>query len=96
MTNTSTDENKILEKISIIVRQTDYTEEIAREKLLEAEMDHISVIKKFLGVTEKPPTKINSIQQQIYTEIRHRLDYSIKDFNLKQEKKIENDIKNLQ
>jgi len=95
MTTTSTSEDIILEKIAIIIRQTDYTEEIAREKLLEAEMDHIKVIKKFLGVTEKPPTKINSIQQQIYTEIRHKLDNSIKDFNLKQEKKIENDIKNL-
>jgi hypothetical protein len=95
MTTTSTSEDIILEKIAIIIRQTDYSEEIAREKLLEAEMDHIKVIKKFLGVTEKPPTKINSIQQQIYTEIRHKLDNSIKDFNLKQEKKIENDIKNL-
>ena len=45
--------DKIEEQIQIILRQTDYSEEDAREKLKQHNYDHLKVIKSFLGVTEK-------------------------------------------
>jgi hypothetical protein len=85
-------EDDVLEKVGIIMRQTDYTQEIAREKLLSVNMDHMRVIKEFYGIVEKKPTQVKSLQQQIYKEIRHKLDDSIRDFNIKQEKKLELEI----
>ena len=40
-------------KVQIILRQTDYSEDVAREKLKESNFDHILVIKSFMGITEK-------------------------------------------
>ena len=44
---------EIPEKIQIILRQTNYTEEQANEKLKEYNFDEISVIKSYLGIVEK-------------------------------------------
>ena len=76
-TNISVDE-----KIDIILRQTDYTHEIAREKLEEMNGDHIKVIKCFLGIAEKKePQKIKSLNQEIYKQLRYKLDESMRDYN---------------
>ena len=48
-----TNNNEIQEKIQMILRQTDYSEEEASNKLKETNYDHISVIKSYLGITEK-------------------------------------------
>lgn len=70
------------EKIEIVLRQTDYTEDVVREKLEEMNGDHIKVIKSFLGITEKKePTKIKSLNQEIYKQLRYKLDESMRDYN---------------
>lgn len=70
------------EKIDVILRQTDYTPEIAREKLEEMNGDHIKVIKCFLGIAEKKePQKIKSLNQEIYKQLRYKLDESMRDYN---------------
>ena len=45
--------DKIDENVQVIMRQTDYTEEVAKEKLKEFNYDHIAVIKSYLGVPDK-------------------------------------------
>ena len=75
----------ITNKVQIILRQTDLSEEVAREKLKEANFDHISVIKSFLGITEKKALPIKSKNQEIYKQLRYKLDSSMREFNSKKE-----------
>jgi hypothetical protein len=72
-----------LDKIQIILRQTNYSEEEAREKLTIFNLDHILVIKSFLGITEKKAPEIKSINQEMYKQMRYKLDGSMRDYNLK-------------
>ena len=67
-------------KIQIILRQTDYTEEIAREKLKEYNFDHLLVIKSYFGIIEKKPQVIESLNQEIYKQMRYKLDNSMRDY----------------
>jgi hypothetical protein len=55
------------------MRQTDYTEDIAREKLIENKYDVILVIKKFMGLNDKQPETIKSVNQEIYKQLRYKL-----------------------
>ena len=91
---TITCETDILEKVNIITRQTDYTEIVAREKLVECYYDHIKVIKQFLGVTEKKEPAIKSINQEIYKQLRGKMNNSIREYNTKQEIKLKMEIEN--
>ena len=50
-----------MDKIDIIVSQTNYTKEIAIEKLSQYNDDYIKVIKEYLGVTEKPVKKSDAL-----------------------------------
>jgi hypothetical protein len=75
----------ITNKIQIILRQTDLSEDVAREKLKEANFDHILVIKHFLGITEKKALPIKSKNQEIYKQLRYKLDSSMREFNIKKE-----------
>jgi len=91
---TFVDKDELNEKIEIVMRQTDYTQEIASLKLKEYNNDHIKVIKSYLGITEKkaPTQKTTSINQEIYKQIRHKLDDSMKSYNNKQEEKLKSEI----
>jgi len=77
--------DQIDNKIQIILRQTDYTEEIAREKLKEFNYDHVLVIKAYFGITEKKPQVIESLNQEIYKQMRYKLDGVIRDYNSRKE-----------
>lgn len=69
-------------KIEMILRQTDYTREIAVEKLKEHNNDPLKVIRSYLGITEKKELhKVKSINQEIYKQLRYRLDSSMRDYN---------------
>ena len=59
------------EKIKMILRQTNYTEDEAREKLNETNNDPLQVIKKYLGITEKKAPTTRSKNQEIYRQIRN-------------------------
>jgi hypothetical protein len=77
---------QIEEKIKMVLRQTDYTIEQAREKLKENNFDEILTIKSYLGITEKKEPQINSLNQAIYKQIRHKLDANMRDYNVRVEK----------
>ena len=59
------------EKIQIILRQTNYTEEEALKQLYQNNYDHIQVIKNYLGVTEKKAPQAKTKNQEIYRQIRN-------------------------
>jgi hypothetical protein len=77
---------KIDENIQIVMRQTDYTEEVAKEKLKEFNYDHIAVIKSYLGVTDKKAAPVKSVNQEIYKQLRHRLDSNMRNYQERAEK----------
>jgi hypothetical protein len=91
---TFTCEADLSDKIQIILRQTDYNESIAREKLLENDEDPIKVIKQYMGIEIEKNRQKKSINQEIYRQLRHKLDDSIRNFNKKQENKLKLDIEN--
>ena len=65
---------KIDEKVQIILRQTDLTEEHARAKLTEHNYDHMKVIRQYLGIAEKKaPACVKSVNQEIYRQFREKL-----------------------
>ena len=75
------------EKIQMVMRQTDYNEEVAREKLLEHDFDEIATIKSYLGIhVKKEPEKVRSINQEIYKQLRHKLDSNMQDYKVRAEK----------
>lgn len=79
------------EDIDFIMRQTNYTREISLQKLLEYDHNKILVIKEYMGIpfSQKEVLK-KSIQQEIYSQIRKKLD--ITDFYNKQNEKLEKEI----
>ena len=81
-----------MENISIIMRQTDYTEEMAIQKLEEFNNDYVKVIKDYLGISEKKVSVTKSVNQEIYKQLRGKLDESIKTYNLQQEEKLKIEI----
>ena len=80
--------------IDIIMRQTDYSREVAEQKIIEHEGNIVKIIKEFMGI---PIHKVESrtspsLQQEMFTQIRKQLDLSIKDFNEAQNAKLEQEI----
>jgi hypothetical protein len=69
------------DKIQKIMRQTDYNQEIATEKLKEFGFDEIATIKAYLGVPEKKiSNQVKSVNQEIYKQLRNKLDNSMRDY----------------
>ena len=75
MDNDSEQKNR---KIEIILRQTDYSEDKAREKLQQFDYNINSVVKDYFGITEKKEP-IKSINQSIYKQLRQHLHISTKE-----------------
>lgn len=81
MENISLVETEQIElKVQIILRQTAYSEEKAREKLQQFGYNEINVIKEYFGIVEKKPQPIKSVNQAIYKQLRSHLDSSMKDY----------------
>ena len=72
--------DQIEDKVQIILRQTDYNEEKAREKLKEHGFDEIATIKAYLGITEKKAPQIKSVNQEIYKQLRSKLDSNMRNY----------------
>ena len=69
------------ELVQMILRQTNYSEDEAREKLKELNNNAILVIKTYMGIAEKKaPVKILSVNQEIYKQMRLKLDSSMKEY----------------
>ena len=82
--------------INKVLVQTTYTREEAIEWLKVFEGDFIKVIKNYMGINDQKETKkIKSINQEIYKQIRIKLDSSMKDYREKKPENIEHIINNL-
>lgn len=77
---------QIEEKIQKVLRQTNYTTEIALEKLKEHNYDEISTIKSYFGITKKKEPQIKSVNQEIYRQLRNKLDSNMRDYSVRVEK----------
>jgi hypothetical protein len=87
--NLDKDDSKNNENIDIVLRQTNYTKEVAIQKLGEHNSNAINVIKEYMGV--KPTEKkapVKSVNQEIYRQIRIKLDTSMDEYREKQQGKI--------
>jgi hypothetical protein len=74
--------DQINSKIEIIMRQTDYNEEKAIEKLKLFDFNEMYVIRDYFGITEKKekPQEFKSVNQAIYKQIRGHLDGAMRDY----------------
>jgi hypothetical protein len=74
--------DQIESKVQMIIRQTDYSEDKAREKLQHFNYNELNVIKDYMGITEKKaPAKITSVNQAIYKELRTYLNSAMSDYH---------------
>ena len=89
---TITCESDLNDKIQMILRQTNYDVCVAREKLIEYNNDEIKVIKNYMGIQDKKDVKKASLNQEIYKQLRTKLDDSMKGYNKKQEEKLSSEI----
>jgi len=82
-------QNEKNEKISIIMRQTNYDINTAELMYSKFENDHIKVIQDYMGI--KPIYQpIKSINKEMYKQFRLNLDKSMKDYTNKNPINIEN------
>ncbi len=79
--------DKIQEKVALVMRQTDYNEEVALEKLKLHDFNEINVIKEYLGVPiKKAATPVKSVNQEIYRQLRTKVDSNMRDYHVRVEK----------
>jgi adenylate kinase family enzyme len=78
--------NEFNEKLQIVLRQTDYTEEIAKQKLTDFNWDHLAVIRNYLAIPEKKTQPIVSVNQEIYKQLRNRHNNNMKEYYVSVEK----------
>jgi septum formation topological specificity factor MinE len=60
------------DQIQLIMRQTNYTEEEALNKLIEFNYDVLKTIKSYFNIGEKKE-KVLSVNQEIYKHLRVKL-----------------------
>jgi len=75
------DADQIDAKVKMILRQTNYTSEQAKEKLQQFDFNEEEVIRDYFGITKKTkPEKFTSVNQTIYKELRGYLDSAMKNY----------------
>ena len=80
-------DDKINEKVALVMRQTDYNEEKALEKLKAHDYNEIAVVKEYLGVPiKKAAAPVKSVNQEIYKQLRNKLDSNMRDYQVRVEK----------
>jgi hypothetical protein len=76
--------NNLEQDVTKIMTQTNYTKEEATNKLILFNYDYIKVIKDYMNIPEKnKETKVKSVNQEIFRQIRIKLDNSMKDYREK-------------
>lgn len=71
------------EIINLVIRQTNYSEEQAKQELENNNYDYLSVIKSYMNIPDKTQDNQSSnktVNQQIYTEIRNFLDTGVEKY----------------
>jgi hypothetical protein len=86
LNNEALKDQELKEKVELILRQTNYSLEEAREKLHEYNDDHMQVIKSYFGITEKKELPVKSINQEIFRQLRKKLDTNMRDYKVRVEK----------
>ena len=80
-----------------VMSQTNYSEEEAREKLRLFNCDYMKVLKDYMGIPEKKEEpKIKSVNQEIYKQIRLKLDNSMREYREKHPIDIDQVVTNFQ
>jgi hypothetical protein len=80
------DSDELQQHIAIVLRQTNYTELEAMEQLKICNFDHIKVIKKYLGIVDKPTnSRAVNPNQEIYKQMRFKLDSAMRNYNERKE-----------
>jgi len=83
--------------IQIIKTQTNYDDYYAIQKLKDFNYDYMKVIRDYMGIPEKKKNnQIKSVNQEIYKQIRHSLDQTMKEYREKNPVNIDQVITNLQ
>lgn len=82
--------------VKIVMTQTNYTEEEARQKLQLFNCDYMRVLKDYMGISEKKEVKAKSLNQEIYKQIRTKLDSSMREYREKNPINMEQVVTNLQ
>ena len=86
------DVSKYVQKV---ISHTNYTEEEAKEKLRLFNCDYMKVIRDYMGIPEKKEErKIKSVNQEIFRQIRTKLDSSMKEYREKNPVNMEQIIEN--
>jgi hypothetical protein len=84
--------DKTQEQIDMIIRQTDYNQETAEQKLIEFNNDMLAVIRDYMkpaagSISSNTPTDTKySKNQQIYKEIRGMMDNAARHYEEKKAK----------
>ena len=83
------------EIIKFVTMQTDYTKEIAEEKLKENDFNYVKVIKEYLNpnlaTEKKAPPKQRSTNEKMMDEIRNFMDTANRQYIQRKEQKERND-----
>ena len=77
----------LTKNVKKVISQTNYTEEQAIEKLKQFNCDYMRVLKDYMGIPEKKVApKVKSVNQEIYRQLRHRLDNNMRNYQERAEK----------
>lgn len=83
--------------VNIIMTQTNYTKEQAIEKLQLFNGNHLCVIKDYMGIPlQKEERKVKTVNQEIFRQIRNKLDTSMREYREKNPTDMNKVIENLQ
>jgi hypothetical protein len=81
-------EKKVIEDlVERIMRQTDYTKEQCLEKIEQHKMNEINIIREYMGIPleKTKQNKSVSLNQEIYRQIRYKMNTSMDEYNKKKE-----------
>ena len=85
----------VMKHVSIVMSQTNYTNEEAIEKLKLFNCDYMMVIRDYMGIPEKKSEpKVKSVNQEVFRQIRMTLDSSMKAYREKNPINVEQVIEN--
>jgi len=74
------------ESVNMICRQTVLSQDEAKTELEAVNYDYMKVLNKYFGINEPEKKAANTVNQQIYGEIRNLMDAGSKSFRLERER----------
>ena len=73
--------SSIKEHVKLIMSQTNYTEDEARNKLKPFNSDYMKVLKDYMNLdVNKKEMKIKSVNQEMFKQMRNHLDSSMREY----------------